>query len=190
MNLKFFRPHGLYALIMCYKPSDKLGMSDTLQKATSARSDGEGGKLQRASGTTRNELELPEAAPLIFPDLDAIPDENKPSTVKRAGAFLSDYYDRRAQANFVQSYPIIVIFDDTDIEQEYYNPNSKLNVDQPRKEFVSRYSDPNSPAVNGGIIGLVTGGKVPSARYHIQEARRRNKEGKPARQRRLLSEVS
>ncbi len=99
VNRSFFRPHNLYALIMCYKPLANLEPSDTLEEAVSSRVDGEGGKLSRASGTTRSELELPEVAPLIFPDLDAVPDKEKPSKSKRAGAFLSDYYDRRAASS-------------------------------------------------------------------------------------------
>lgn len=104
MNVKFFAPHGLYALIMCYKPSESfLDASDTVNESVARRVDGDGSHLSRQSGTTRSELELPDAAPLIFPGLDAIPDDKKPNVAKRAGAFMSDYYDRRAQARFVCS---------------------------------------------------------------------------------------
>ena len=104
MNEKFFGKHGVYALIMCYKPSnDNLLPSDSIAKAVSNQSDGQGSKTSRASGYTRSELELPESAPLIFPALDAESDEAKKSARKRAGNFLGDYYDRRAQARFVRT---------------------------------------------------------------------------------------
>ena len=57
--------------------------------------------MSRSSGKTTSELALPESAPLIFPELDAVPEDKKPNSAKRAGAFLSDYADRRAQATFV-----------------------------------------------------------------------------------------
>lgn len=101
MNLRFFGPHGLYALIMAYRPNDnKYDVGDTINDAVANRVD-EGSRFSRKSGTTKSELELPEACPLIFPDLDKIPDDKKPNVVKRAGAVASDYYDRRAQAQFV-----------------------------------------------------------------------------------------
>ena len=101
MNEKFFNIHGLHAMIMCYKPSDSFQPSDTITHSVSARNDGHGGKLSPQSGTTRNELELEEAAPLVFPGLDSVSDENRPNAIKRAGNFLGEYYDRRAQARFV-----------------------------------------------------------------------------------------
>ena len=57
--------------------------------------------MSRSSGKTTSELALPASAPLIFPELDAVPEDKKPSSAKRAGAFLSGYADRRAQATFV-----------------------------------------------------------------------------------------
>lgn len=90
---------------MCYKPSDNLlEPSDSIAKAVSNTSDDGNfrSKFSRASGTTRSDLEFPEAAPLVFPDLDQIPDGDKPNAVKRSGKFLGEYFDRRAQARFVR----------------------------------------------------------------------------------------
>lgn len=102
MNAMLFSKHGVYALIMCYKPSQDQPMpSDSIAEAVSQRSDGQGSKISRASGYTRSELELPDSAPLVFPALDAGDEKVKESIRKRAGNFVGDYYDRRAQARFV-----------------------------------------------------------------------------------------
>ena len=50
------------------------------------------------------------------------------------------------------------------------NPESLLSVPD-NKPFASRYSDPNHPAVTGGLISLVTGGRV-QPRRPIREARK------------------
>lgn len=75
--------------------------------------------------------------------------------------------------------------------QEYMNPNSKLNV-APPAEFRSRYADPNSAASNGGLIGLVSGGKIKGIRYRIHEHRREKKiaQGLPAGRSSFMAEVS
>lgn len=160
MNVKFFRPHGLYALIMCYKPSEaNIQPSDSVDAAIAKRIGGQGEKLSRKSGTTRSELAMPDAAPLVFPQLDAIPEDKKPNAVKRAGAFLSDYYDRRSQATF-----------------EYNHPGAKLGeLAPPRQEFASRYSDPTSSAVNSGLIGLVSGGTLMGPLSAYRQRRREEK---------------
>lgn len=102
MNETYFSKHGVYALIMCYKPSaDHYEPSDSVNKAVSARADGHGGKFSRASGKTRSELELSDSAPLVFPELDAQDDVQKKNGVKKFGNFLGEYYDHRAQAVFV-----------------------------------------------------------------------------------------
>lgn len=51
--------------------------------------------------TTHGDLEMPEAAPLVFPALDEASDAEKQNTMKRAGKFIADYYDRRARATYV-----------------------------------------------------------------------------------------
>lgn len=107
--------------------------------------------LKSTSGKTHTEFEMPEAAPLIFPHLDAAAAEEggeeeeagkkePTSAFKKSGRFVSDYLDRRAQA-------------------VYNAENSSLSTGTP-PEFRSRYADPTHPASSGSLIGLVTGGKV------------------------------
>lgn len=153
MNIHFFRPRGLYAMLVTYKPSRHswssapTDISHDISK--SLDTDSLGSKIRNdlkfTSGKTHTELELPEAAPLIFPHLDAAADEEeagkKPNAFKKSGRFIGDYMDRRANATYNAE-----------------NPNSSLSTGTP--EFKSRYADPNHAASSGSLISLVTGGKV------------------------------
>lgn len=62
-------------------------------------------KLKSSKGKTHGEIEMPEAAPLIFPGLDKVEDideKGKPKGgMKKTGEFVANYYDKRAQAKFV-----------------------------------------------------------------------------------------
>ena len=69
--------------------------------------------MRNSSGKTYGELEMPEAAPLVFPDLDAVAaaneaDGNKKSGPKAKGAFIATYMDKRAQASYVS--PPLTLF--------------------------------------------------------------------------------
>lgn len=98
-------------------------------------------KFHTASGSTI-EAQLPEAAPLVFPILASATPTDKASAFKRSGAFMSDYRDRRARAQFQGN-----------------NPDSKLNLntEQPEK-FASIFSDPSHPINKGGSLNVLTGG--------------------------------
>ncbi|KAI9792651.1 MAG: hypothetical protein M1835_007712 [Candelina submexicana] len=144
MNEKLFKPHGMFCLIMSFKPGQGSSAEpvDITQRIAKAGKSGIMNSLRRSDGKTHGELELPEAAPLVFPALDAMPEAQKQNAFKTGGNFLADYYDRRAQATYIAQ-----------------NPDSKLNVAPPPK-FASRYSDPNHPANSGSIIALASGGKI------------------------------
>lgn len=110
-------PRGLYCLILTYKPesSETHSSVDITKAITSSLDDTTTGfkktlkNIKLSSGTTYGELEMPEAAPLIFPALDRIADiegsENsqKSNKFKDSGKFVTDYFDRRAQAKYVSS---------------------------------------------------------------------------------------
>jgi len=155
INNNFFRPRGLYALLMTYKPSRcKWSSAPTnISHAIVESADPQGlshkftNNLKFSAGKSHTELEMPEAAPLIFPTIDAAIDDQNPESaakkenaLKTVGKFVSEYMDRRAQA-----------------EYNAENPNSSLAVPQ-GKPFASRYADPTHSANNGHLIGLVTGG--------------------------------
>ncbi|KAF9894969.1 hypothetical protein FE257_004593 [Aspergillus nanangensis] len=108
--------------------------------------------IRLASGKTHGQLELPEAAPLVYPDLDLVAtramegkgmeSEGTREKLKNAGVWVQDYMDRKAQATY-----------------ESKNLGSSLAVPETgRKGFVSRYNDPNHPVNNGKLTSVLTGG--------------------------------
>ena len=107
MNESFFRPRGLHAMIITFKPysskvSQGVDWDQKIKADVATRGEGKGHKLGGTSGKTFKDLDVPESAPLIFPKLDSASDEQKKATVKETGKFLlGDYYDRRARAKFV-----------------------------------------------------------------------------------------
>ncbi|KAG0652626.1 hypothetical protein D0Z07_0120 [Hyphodiscus hymeniophilus] len=156
MNNEFFKPRGLYCLIMTYKPessdtSDSVNITQAISSAESPASSGMKQtfkNLRLSAGKTYGELEMPEAAPLIFPALDRIASSTseeaikKQSKMKGSQKFVADYFDRRAQAKYAAEHP------------------SSSLAQSPSAGFASRYSDPNHAANNGSLISLVTGGML------------------------------
>ncbi|KAF7557014.1 hypothetical protein G7Z17_g1029 [Cylindrodendrum hubeiense] len=187
VNQDLLMPRGLYAMVMAFKEelpgqqqggpltrlsssmgaaffkSERLDINETAAKYINQDPDVSGmqKKLQDiriTSGKTYTQLELPEAAPLVYPTIDrAVQNDldtagkGKESTMssmkdkmKGAGDFVQDYYDRKAQAAY-----------------EAEHQDSALAVpSSARKEFHSRFSDPNHAANSGSLISLVTGGAI------------------------------
>jgi hypothetical protein len=128
------------------------------------------------SGTTNGEFEMPEAAALVFPTVDealndlgtqAMAEEKKDeamaakikSKFKNASAFVADYADRRAQADYAMR-----------------NPNTALAQAGPRPQFASKLADPAHPANSGSLLGLLTGGYIdPARRRNARRAARRER---------------
>ena len=162
INENYFKPHGLYAMIMTYKegatdPVTTINASTSIIHAVGARTGtdpdhekhhGFKDNLKSSSGKTP-ELLIPESAELIYPALDALPDDGKSHKMKSGMNFLSDYFDRRAQATW-----------------EADHPESRLNSvqDQENKGFAGKYADPTSDVNKGGILNLATGGAMAKRR--------------------------
>ncbi|ORY67419.1 uncharacterized protein BCR38DRAFT_426990 [Pseudomassariella vexata] len=169
MNNEYFRPRGLYVLVMTYDTtSDKVLTEQSLTEniATSLKPKGRGHTIKdkfRVSNGKTAAIEFPATAELIFPALDrAIEAEGDPenpkkiSSVKKAMEFINDYYDRRAQALYIAK-----------------NPNSPLAIQAPPPKFNSRFADPTHQSNNGSPISLITAGKIefhpdPTARPHAE----------------------
>ncbi|KAK4943273.1 hypothetical protein LTR10_017116 [Elasticomyces elasticus] len=148
MNEKLFKPRGLYALIMTYNPDSSnayevIDVDAVTAKAVAVQEHGgTGSKFSSAAGATNGEAEMPEAVPLTFPYLEFAGHEQKQNAFNKAKAFVGDYGDRRAQAKF-----------------EAAHPDSILNI-TPKKEFSSRFADPNHPVNKGGPLCVLTGGAI------------------------------
>ncbi|KAL4746504.1 hypothetical protein BDW72DRAFT_197632 [Aspergillus terricola var. indicus] len=167
INEEFFRPRGLYCLIMTWEPeSDATFRKFDLNTAISTAVD-QGGpgtlnklkhRLKSSHGKTHNELPFPEFAPLVFPSLDAVAASGSEAQIEnlKKREFLADYFDRRGQAKFAVE-----------------NPTSALNI-APKPTFTSRYADPAHPASSGDLLSLVSGGHTsrPEIRPRAPRGRR------------------
>lgn len=177
MNEELFKPAGLYAMIMKYTPEEagqaggmlarfgigsqsvNLSTSETIAKysRTPSSENQEQQKrsmsermqnLRLASGTTHGSLELPAAAPLIFPDVDnAITNDGAEETfkgkAKDAQKFLAGYLDRRAHMKFADA-----------------DPNSQLVLPEEQRKMKAKMADANHPMWQGGLVGMVSGGTL------------------------------
>lgn len=157
MNETLFKPYGLYAMLMTYKPdtsaaSVQIDPATNMIKAVYARNNADRSKFRSASGKTQGEAQLPESAPLIFPALEAADPEKKKNAFKRAGAFVGDYQDRKARAQFMKNHP-----------------ESKLNAGLDEPKFASIFSDPNHAINQGGALNILTGGYLHKGAKKLQQ---------------------
>ncbi|KAM3085687.1 hypothetical protein ACMFMG_002753 [Clarireedia jacksonii] len=150
MNNEFFRPRGLYCLVLTWNPessnaTDTIDLTSMISKSIN-QSTGQShtrNKFHTSSGNSYGEFEFPAAAPLVFPVLDEVDSQGEQKTkekIKRKGEFVSEYFDRRARAQWAAEHP-----------------DSVLSTG-PKEKFTSRYADPNHPASSGNPWSLVTGG--------------------------------
>ncbi|KAF5632677.1 hypothetical protein F52700_6213 [Fusarium sp. NRRL 52700] len=150
-NANFFQPRGLYCLVMSYKPvaTGEKAKIDPVQAVINHEHSTGSGIASKVKSNLRNpragvshgQESLPDSvATLVYPaPANATPET---PTKKKVFARLNDYFDRRAQAR--------------------YAAESKGDVlsSTPQKPFSNRYLDPNHPASNGGLLGLLSGGKL------------------------------
>ncbi|KUI70636.1 hypothetical protein VM1G_06503 [Cytospora mali] len=203
VNQELFMPRGLYAMVMAFKDevpgqqprgplsklagamgkslfsSQRLDINQTVAKYSNPDPNLSKTKkglqnIRLFSGKTHGEIELPEAASLVYPDLDraaqndleqegkgkGAEDESMKEKWKGAGKWVQDYFDRKAQASY---------------EKEHQG--SSLTVpSSARPAFASRFSDPNHPANSGSLISLLTGGAVnPAARRQERRAAKQDR---------------
>nr|POE77705.1 hypothetical protein CFP56_09348 [Quercus suber] len=177
MNEEVFKPAGLYAMVIKYKQNldvtrhghytqtgahigigterINLTASHAIAKYSNEGSDVINSRmqdLQLVSNTTKGTIELPEAAPLIFPYLDRAIDLEAGSgstqnRVKDHGAFLQDYRDRRAQATYTTS-----------------DPDKVFAPSEDQRGFKSTLSDPTHATYHDAHPGFTPGGFLASKR--------------------------
>lgn len=174
-NEQVFGPRGLFCMVMDYQPELRdPSQSQSYWPIHTYWPLHQIGSLVRTTGVDTSSLRDPffgkiqgadrlptEVAPLMYIDdrrqhkqllstsydrcrsSSVSSDEKKTSsrkTPKKALDTVNDYLDRRARARYAAE-----------------NTDDVLNV-PPSRPFKSRYLDPNHPATNGGLVGLLSGG--------------------------------
>ncbi|PWY86620.1 hypothetical protein BO94DRAFT_575661, partial [Aspergillus sclerotioniger CBS 115572] len=147
LNDEFFRPRGLYCLVMTWDPTSSSARTNVDVNTTIQNTLNSQGKMshkfQYSNGVT-NGMESIPTAELIFPGLDylatATKDEQKgfKKKMERGKGFLDDYMDRRAQAKFMAE-----------------NPTSHL-TQAGKPKFASKFADPTHSVhsfLSGGMMG-------------------------------------
>lgn len=109
MNEQLFKPRGLYALIMTYTPdahekpigTQQMNINEIISGRQKPSWNVKGRPLTK--GDTYGELELPEAAHLVFPGIDQATQEKlvNESAWKKSRRFLSNHHDMGCQARWV-----------------------------------------------------------------------------------------
>jgi hypothetical protein len=171
INESLFKPRGLFCMMMTYDPEAPaivdVDVTTSEQVALAKYASNPETEWQRklrtirfTSGKTKGEMGLPQAAPLVYPGIDAAlddPSAEKQNFLKSSGQFMSTYLDRKAQAEYAGRYG-----------------GSKLAAPESERQFKSKYADPNHPIHSGTIWGLVTAGKYdPVREKRARKARRR-----------------
>lgn len=115
-NAEIFRPRGVICMVMTWRP-DTTQVHPTIDfnnpASSSVPTDDEFGKVKEkfkeSSGTTVGDLKIPAAAPLVFPSETQLQQQQQAGSgelswkekFKQKKAFMDDYLDRRAQAEYV-----------------------------------------------------------------------------------------
>ncbi|KAI3559690.1 hypothetical protein CABS01_13411 [Colletotrichum abscissum] len=125
MNENFFKPRGLYALVVKYKPSssevvENIDLDHNITQAVEGSEKQSKWKklLHSGSSTTKSEAEIPEPAPLVFPQLDKMDEGQKQNMVKKFGDSISKYYDRKATDRFRKEHPDSKLMQEDSSEEE------------------------------------------------------------------------
>jgi hypothetical protein len=180
MNTELFEPRGLFAMVMTFKPEEqsKSVYVDTSSASATVVQGLRTNRTRDVSNTTYGELQLPPSAPLVFPNFDDLSARSQDNNLKKSGHFMADYFDRRAQAQYVWTLLYCLVSRNqilTGPLQSQKNPNSALSG--PAPQFNTRFGDPNHPANSGSLISLISGGAIqrPSKDKDDRKSRRRRK---------------
>jgi hypothetical protein len=113
LNQGFFRPRGLYCLVMSFDNTHESALTEDelVQNANLASTSKTGLKKYtdkiRSNDGLSGPNQFPDTAPLVFPELNWLADNGNADQKKKLGGymrfrkFVADYYDRRAQAEYV-----------------------------------------------------------------------------------------
>ncbi|KUJ10558.1 uncharacterized protein LY89DRAFT_740267 [Mollisia scopiformis] len=175
-NDLLFKPRGLYCLVMSLRPDDvpkdnvsvqSVDTSSIVLKWLDPDSRHFAATLRTSSGTTHGGEEMPETAPLIYPntgyaELVKTNSNSSSNSQKIIGEVTSyqkvveNYFDKRAQAKYAYEYP-----------------DSSLAM-QEKPQFASKYGDPTDPSVTTNYYGRIAC-KIEKESLADRQARRRAK---------------
>lgn len=154
-NMQIFMPRGLYCLIVTYTDNNDGNLAQP-QEGTdipcttfpSAEDSKFCNNSSQVNGHTYPTAEMPASAPLVFPGLNRVASgqaeepKHAKETMKRAQLYITDYYDKWAQARLTEKYA-----------------DNKL-AKRPKKAFTSRLGDSNNAMGGGSFRSLLTGGYI------------------------------
>jgi hypothetical protein len=186
---------GIGSAEVDFSASRAIAKYDSSSSSSIPRADGNNGKLSAklqkirlASGETRGSAKIVEAAPLIYPEIDQVVfsgkdgEETFKDKTKDAKKFLAGYVDRRSQMEFVSFWRKLFLSLSlsrrhlANIEpnsQAQKDPTSALRVPESERASTSKWSDPNHPMFNGGLIGLVSGGYIDAGGRRAEKRERK-----------------
>jgi hypothetical protein len=173
VNEHYFKPRGLIALVMTWKPETASRLTDVymdngVQNAVSAAASGSSqGVLSKVTNrlkasSAESSFQWPETAPLLFPALDALAERSTPPAA--AAALDIDGGATTAPPKKPNSFKRYGKFVDDYLDRRALAkwagqaPDSNIANAVPKPTFKSRYADPNHPASSGDIVALLTGG--------------------------------
>ena len=170
MNEQLFTSRGLYALVMTYTPdahekpigTQQMDINEIISGRQKPSWNTKGRPITK--GDTCGDLELPEAAPLIFPGMYQATQEKlaNESAWKKSKRFLSHHHEMRCQARWVSfssfDHPYMITADRLQLEK---HPESRLNLPSEQlPQFKTKLGALNHPPFSGGLVTLLSGGRI------------------------------
>lgn len=115
MNEHYFKPRGLYALIIKYNPDDlselggwiyvRLNVTKLIIQRDDPSRTGWGNIKEGSADTVARDEQMPEFAPLIFPFFNDKDERQSESAFKNFQAFRQEYADRGASVQLQAQNP-------------------------------------------------------------------------------------
>ncbi|KAI9722176.1 MAG: hypothetical protein M1828_004859 [Chrysothrix sp. TS-e1954] len=158
MNERWFKPHGLFCMIVVYKPEEPEHLGESVNVSTGATTGisapipqpTSSKRFRTASAKTLGDAGMPEPAPLIFPQLDQWAASGGDTSKSKTG-FMRDYFDRRAQQSFASENPNAVIAANPNFASKMADPSYQAQFTRPSRMLMSAIGSSRSDGQPGRI---------------------------------------